>query len=63
MTKTIVVKKKKDTEYDNARYWLDKTYQERLDALEEIRREYNQWKYNTQPRFQRVYRIIKRKQS
>ena len=35
--------------------------QERLDALEQIRSEYHQWKYqDAQPRFQRVYRVIKR---
>jgi hypothetical protein len=40
-------------------YWQDKTYQERLAALEEIRREYNSWRYNAEQRLQRVYSIIK----
>lgn len=40
-------------------YWQNRSYQERLTALEEIRTEYNSWRYNAEQRFQRVYRIIK----
>ena len=61
MVKKIVVKKTQQASNDDAQYWCDKTPQERLDALEQIRQEYHQWKYqNAQPRFQRVYRVIKR---
>ena len=61
MVKTIIVKKSKETSQEDAQYWCNKTPQERLDALEQIRSEYHQWKYNdAQPRFQRVYRVIKR---
>ena len=61
MAKQIVVKKIHETSHDDAKYWCDKTAQERLDALEQIRSEYHQWKYqDAQPRFQRVYRVIKR---
>ena len=42
-------------------FWQSKSYQERLRALEEIRREYNSWRYDAQQGFQRVYRIVKRK--
>ncbi len=42
-------------------YWLTKSPQERLDALESIRREYNDWKYGPEQRLQRVCRIIKQK--
>ncbi len=43
-------------------YWRTKSYAERLAALEEIRREYNEWKYtDAEQRFQRVYRIVKLK--
>ncbi len=43
-------------------YWQSKSYTERLAALEEIRREYNAWKYgDTEQRFQRVYRIAQLK--
>ena len=61
MVKKIVVKRTHQASNDDGQYWCDKTPQERLDALEQIRQEYHQWKYqNAQPRFQRVYRIIKR---
>jgi 2-polyprenyl-3-methyl-5-hydroxy-6-metoxy-1,4-benzoquinol methylase len=36
-------------------YWQKQTPQKRLEALEQIRQEYHQYKYNAQPRFQRVY--------
>ena len=45
-------------------YWQTKSYAERLAALEEIRQEYNNWKYtDAEQRLQRVYRIVKLKQS
>lgn len=45
-------------------YWQTKSYTERLAALEEIRQEYNNWKYtDAEQRFQRVYRVVKLKQS
>jgi hypothetical protein len=41
-------------------YWQQQPYQKRLEALEEIRQQYHQYKYNNaQPRLQRVYTIIK----
>ncbi len=40
-------------------YWQTQSYQARLAALEEIRQEYHRWRYNVEPKFQRVYRIIK----
>ena len=41
-------------------YWQTQTPEKRLSTLEQIRREYNLWKYDTQPRFQRVFSITKR---
>ena len=41
-------------------YWQSRSHEERLRALEDIRREYNSWKYNDQQGLQRVYRIVKR---
>ena len=41
-------------------YWREKTFAERLDALELIRQEYNPWRYSAQQVLQRVYRIVKR---
>ena len=41
-------------------YWMSRTPQERLDALEEIRREYHLWKDgDAEPRLQCVFTIIK----
>ncbi len=39
-------------------YWQSQPYLLRLAALEEIRQEYHGWQNDTQPRLQRVYRII-----
>lgn len=41
-------------------YWQTQPLIKRLATLEQIRKEYHAWKYGTEPRFQRVYRIIKR---
>ncbi len=45
----------------DAAYWRAQPPSARLAALEEIRQEYHKWKYGTEPRFERVYKIIKRK--
>jgi hypothetical protein len=56
-----VVKKYKLQEQPNDfKFWQSKTYEERLDALEQIRREYNLWSHHAEQRLQRVYRIVKR---
>ena len=39
-------------------YWLSQPPEARLAALEEIRQEYIRWKYDAQPRFQRVCSIV-----
>ena len=41
-------------------FWQSKPYEERLEALEQIRKEYNLWRYNAEQGLQRVYRIVKR---
>jgi hypothetical protein len=41
-------------------YWQSRSYQERLEALEQIRREYHLWRYGVEPGFQRVYKVVKR---
>jgi hypothetical protein len=53
---------RKDQESD-VKYWLSKSYAERLEALEQIRKDYIKWKYGNDPGFQRVYKIVKRSQS
>lgn len=40
-------------------YWQSQPYQVRLAALEQIRREYHRWRYNAEPRLQRVHSIVK----
>ncbi len=44
-------------------YWQQQTPQKRIETLEQIRQEYHQYKYNAQPRLQRIYTIIKWKPS
>ena len=41
-------------------YWQTQSYQARIAALEELRRNYQRWKYDAEPRLQRVYTIVKR---
>lgn len=44
----------------NAVYWRTQPYALRLAALEALRQDFMTWKYGAQPRFQRVYSIVKR---
>jgi hypothetical protein len=59
MDRTQVRKVKTEEQGSDFAFWQSRTPQERLAALESIRREYHLWKYGTEPRFQRVLRIIK----
>ena len=42
-------------------FWQSQPFENRLIVMEEIRQEYNLWKYGAEQRFQRVYRILKYK--
>jgi hypothetical protein len=53
-------KTKRQEQGTDFKYWQSRTPEERLATLELIRREYNQWKYGSEPRFQKVLLIIKR---
>jgi len=56
-----VLKKYKISEQPNAfSYWESRSYEERLETLEQIRKEYNSWRYNAEQGFQRIYRVVKR---
>jgi len=55
-----IIKKNSEEENDDVLFWLSKTPLERISALEEIRAEYNTWKYGTIRGLQRVYKIVKR---
>lgn len=59
MEKVINKIKIKEQRSDFA-YWQKQTPQKRLEVLEQIRQQYHQYKYNAEPRLQRVYTIIKR---
>ena len=56
--KTLSLKKSHD-ESGDAAYWVMKSPQQRFESIEEIRKEYIQWKFGAQSRLQRVYRVIK----
>lgn len=56
MTYTKVNQKQQPKDFT---YWQTRHPSDRLAALEQIRQEYHQWKYDVQPRLQRVYRIVK----
>ena len=43
-------------------YWIRQSYASRLEALESIREEFNNWKFDDQQGFQRIYRVIKQEQ-
>lgn len=61
VARVVTFRELHDVDDGNAEYWKTKTPQERLAALEEIRREYHQWKYGAEPRLQKVYRIVELK--
>ncbi|PSQ89219.1 MAG: toxin secretion, membrane fusion protein [Bacteroidetes bacterium QS_8_64_10] len=50
----------RDDEPSDAAYWRTRSPEERLAALEAIRKEYNTWKYGPECRFRRVYRVVER---
>jgi hypothetical protein len=56
----VVTKTSLDTQSSDFCYWTSQPYSSRLEALEQIRREYHQWKYGAEPRLQRVCSIVKR---
>jgi hypothetical protein len=41
-------------------YWQSRPFEERLAALEEIRREFHVWRFGAEPRFQRVLEVVGR---
>ena len=61
VNRSVAKKVKLTEEKSDYRYWVNQSVEARLDALESIREEYNNWKFNDQQRFQRVYRVIKQK--
>jgi hypothetical protein len=61
VNRSICKKIKLTEERSDFSYWVNQSVETRLDALESLREEFNNWKFNDQQRFQRVYRVIKQK--
>jgi hypothetical protein len=61
MDKTFVRKGKLKEQGNDFEFWQTQPYEVRLATVEQIRQEYNIWKYGSEQGFQRVYRVIKRK--
>ena len=62
MSISKVIRKYKINEQPNDfSFWQSKSYEEQLDALEQIRKEYNSLRYSAEQGFQRIYRIVKQK--
>ena len=61
VNRSIVKKIKQIEEKSDYSYWINQSVEARLDALESLREEFNNWKFNDQQRFQRVYRVIRQK--
>jgi DNA-binding transcriptional regulator/RsmH inhibitor MraZ len=59
----LITKTRLVGENSDFKFWQTKSYAERLAALEEIRQEFNGWKYDdAEQGFQRVYRIAQLKE-
>lgn len=61
MDKTFVRRGKLKEQGNDFEFWQTQSYETRLATVEQIRQEYNTWKYGSEQRFQRVYRVVKRK--
>lgn len=61
INKSVITKIKLTEEKSDYEYWVKQPFEVRLETLELIRKEYNNWKFHDQQRFQRIYRVIKQK--
>ena len=57
--KTFVRKGKIKEQGNDFLFWQSQPYIVRLETIEQIRLEFNTWKYGTEQGFQRVYSIVK----
>jgi hypothetical protein len=57
--KKVVTKVRLNDKKTDKAYWRERSYTERLAALEEIRQEYHQWKYSGESRMQKAVKIIR----
>ena len=58
LDKKVVQKFKLGEEPKDVSFWRTQPYSVRMAALEDIRQAYILWKYGTEQRFQRVYRVV-----
>ena len=56
----VVTKVSIDQQPNDAVYWRTQPFAARLAAVEELRREYHRWKYDAEPRLQRVFTVTQR---
>ena len=61
MDKSHIAIVKKGKEPNDVVYWLSRPAFERILMVEQLRADYHGWNYESIPRLQRVYRIVKRK--
>lgn len=59
--KTFVRRGKMKEQGNDFEFWQTQPYEARLAVVEQIREEYNIWRYGSKQGFQRVYRVVKRK--
>lgn len=57
----VIKKYKIDKQPNDFSFWQTKSYAGRINALEQIRKEFNAWRYDAKQGFQRVYRVVKQK--
>ncbi len=61
LDKTFIRKGNIKEQGNDFQFWQSRPYEIRLATIEQIRNEYNSWKYGIEQGFQRVFKIIKRK--
>lgn len=61
LVKTFARKGKLKEQGNDFNFWQSQSYEIRMATIENIRKEYNTWKYDIEQGFQRVYRVVKRK--
>ncbi|MDH3975942.1 MAG: hypothetical protein OEV42_16835 [Deltaproteobacteria bacterium] len=60
--KKVIIKPLKKDDRDDLRFWLSKSVEERLSAVELLRQDYYGADYADKSGFPRVYKIVKLKQ-
>jgi hypothetical protein len=59
--KSSVKKNRLTEEPGDYSYWINQSVEARLDALESLREEFNNWNFDDQQGFQTVYRVFKQR--